>query len=131
MLKDNKELQNIFSYTAQTTGVQPVALAQSIYAYAANINDLSPLLPTVIRIAEKHAALGVQAPHYKVVAENLMPAISHVLGDAFTPELQTAWYHVSSERRLRRRRGTMADAILPGCSSRPMSEKSRKLKLTS
>jgi nitric oxide dioxygenase len=98
MLGNNKALKDIFSYSAQATGVQPVALAQSIYAYAANINDLSPLLPTVIRIAEKHAALGVKAEHYPIVAANLMPAITHVLGDAFTPELQSAWYHVSKSR---------------------------------
>jgi len=97
MLGNNAELKNIFSHSAQTTGVQPIALAQSVHAYAANINDLTPLLPTVIRIAEKHAALGVQAEHYGTVAENLMAAIKTVLGDAFTPELQEAWYHVSTQ----------------------------------
>lgn len=97
MLKNNTPLKDIFSHTAQTTGLQPLALAQSVHAYAANINDLTPLLPVVIRIAEKHAALGVKAEHYGVVAENLMAAITTVLGDAFTPELQTAWYHVSAQ----------------------------------
>lgn len=94
MLANNPQLKNIFSHTAQTSGAQPKALAGSVYAYAANINDLTPLLPTVIRIAEKHAVLGVKAEHYGVVAENLMAAITTVLGDAFTPELQEAWYHV-------------------------------------
>ncbi|TXT09224.1 hypothetical protein VHUM_02698 [Vanrija humicola] len=93
MLGNNPALRNIFSHTAQTTGVQPLALAQSVHGYAANINDLSPLVPVVIRIAEKHAALGVKPEHYATVAENLMQALKTVLGDAFTPELQTAWYH--------------------------------------
>ncbi|BEI84945.1 hypothetical protein CcaverHIS002_0503460 [Cutaneotrichosporon cavernicola] len=92
MLANNPDLKNIFSIPAQNSGDQPKALAGSVHAYAANIHDLSPLVPTVIRIAEKHAALGVKPEHYAVVAENLMGAISRVLGDAFTPQLQDAWY---------------------------------------
>lgn len=95
MLRDNPELRNIFSNTAQKSGDQPRALAGAVHAYAANIHDLSPLLPTVTRIAEKHVALGVEAEHYSTVGENLIPAISHVLGPAFTPELKEAWYQVS------------------------------------
>lgn len=93
MLANNPELRNLFSIPAQTTGAQPAALAGSVLAYAQNIKDLAPLTPVVVRIAEKHAALGVKPEHYGVVAENLMAAIAHVLGDAFTPELQDAWYH--------------------------------------
>lgn len=96
MLEKNPQLKNIFSIPAQKNGQQPLALAQSVHAYAANINDLTPLLPTVVRIAEKHAGLGVKPEHYATVAENLMGAISRVLGDAFTPALQESWYHVSS-----------------------------------
>jgi nitric oxide dioxygenase len=93
MLANNPQLKNIFSLPAQANESQPRALAGSVYGYAANIHDLSPLVPTVVRIAEKHAALGVKPEHYAVVAENLMGAISRVLGDAFTPQLQEAWYH--------------------------------------
>lgn len=93
MLENNPELRNIFSIPAQNSGAQPAALAGSVLAYAQNIKDLSPLTPVVVRIAEKHAALGVKPEHYPVVGENLMGAIGHVLGDAFTPELQEAWYH--------------------------------------
>lgn len=95
MLANNPDLKNIFSHSAQTSGAQPKALAGSVYAYAANINNLEPLLPTVVRIAEKHAVLGVKAEHYGIVAANLMQAIKTVLGDAFTQPLQDAWYHVS------------------------------------
>jgi nitric oxide dioxygenase len=93
MLANNPSLRDIFSHSAQKSGEQPRALAGAVYGYAANINDLTPLLPTVMRIAEKHAALGVKPEHYATVAENLMGAISHVLGDAFAPNLQEAWYH--------------------------------------
>lgn len=93
MLGNNPQLRDIFSHSAQKSGEQPAALAGAVHGYAANINDLTPLLPTVIRIAEKHAALGVKPEHYVTVAENLMGAISHVLGDAFAPNLQEAWYH--------------------------------------
>lgn len=93
MLSKNPQLMNIFSAPAQTTLAQPKALAGSVHAYAANIHDLGPIVPTVVRIAEKHAGLGVKPEHYAVVGENLLGAISRVLGDAFTPQLQEAWYH--------------------------------------
>lgn len=93
MLAENPELRNIFSIPAQKTGAQPAALAGSVLAYAQNIKDLAPLTPVVVRIAEKHAALGVKPEHYPVVGKNLLGAIGDVLGDAFTPPLQEAWYH--------------------------------------
>lgn len=93
MLASNPALRDIFSHSAQKTGEQPAALAGAVWGYAANINDLTPLLPTVRRIAEKHAALGVKPEHYATVGTNLMASISHVLGDAFAPNLQEAWYH--------------------------------------
>ncbi|GMK55686.1 hypothetical protein CspeluHIS016_0207420 [Cutaneotrichosporon spelunceum] len=93
MLSENPDLKNIFSIPAQNNGDQPKALAGAVHAYAANINDLSPLVPTVVRIAEKHAALGIKPEHYAVVAENLLAAIQRILGDAFTPELKESWYH--------------------------------------
>ena len=99
MLSNNPELLDVFSIPAQRNGEQPHALAESVHAYAQHINDLSPLVPTVVRIAEKHVALGIKPEDYGTVAKNLMAAIAEILGDAFTPELQEAWYHVSDRCR--------------------------------
>ncbi|GFZ51262.1 hypothetical protein JCM24511_09020 [Saitozyma sp. JCM 24511] len=93
MLVAHPELKNIFSMSGQASGEQQKALAGSLVAYAAHIEDLAPLVGVVQRIAAKHAALGVKPQHYPIVGEHLIGAIVHVLGEAFTPELQDAWYH--------------------------------------
>merc|ERR1719277_2508284 len=62
---------------------QPTALAQSIVAYASNIQDLSPLLVPggpVAAICHRHCALGIFPAQYGVVHENLMQSVVDVLG---------------------------------------------------
>lgn len=70
---------------------QPRALTDAILAYARNIDNLSVLVPTVERIAQKHVSLQIQADHYPYVAEALLAAIKDVLGDAATDEIIAAW----------------------------------------
>jgi len=62
-------------------------------AYAHNIEDLSPILPVVERISNKHASLGITADQYGIVGKHLLQAIADVLGDALSPELEDAWYN--------------------------------------
>jgi hemoglobin-like flavoprotein len=97
MLAAHPELKNVFSMSGQASGEQQKALAGSLVAYSAHIEDLAPLVGVVQRIAAKHAALGVKPQHYPIVGEHLIGAIVHVLGEAFTPELQDAWYHVRED----------------------------------
>lgn len=48
---------------AGQVGAQPRALADAVYAYAANIDNLEALSDAVNRIAHKHASLGVSDYH--------------------------------------------------------------------
>ncbi|GME27714.1 Flavohemoprotein [Neofusicoccum parvum] len=91
MLRENPELNNVFSNTHQVTGHQPRALAMSLYAYASNIDDLGVLSPTVELICQKHASLYIQPEHYNIVGTYLLAAMKEILGDALTPEIHDAW----------------------------------------
>lgn len=85
------ELTNIFNMTHQKQGKQQRALADAIYAAAANIDRIECILPTVNRIAAKHRSIGVKPEHYPIVGENLLLAIKQVLGSAATDEIIAAW----------------------------------------
>ncbi|KAL1651925.1 hypothetical protein SLS58_000048 [Diplodia intermedia] len=91
MLRENPDLNNIFSNTHQATGHQPRALAMSLYAYASNIDDLGVLAPAVELICQKHASLHIQPEHYGVVGTYLLAAMQEVLGAALTPAVHDAW----------------------------------------
>ncbi|ENH98471.1 bifunctional nitric oxide dioxygenase/dihydropteridine reductase 2 [Gracilibacillus halophilus YIM-C55.5] len=85
------ELKNIFNQTNQRIGNQPQALANAVYAAAANIDQLETILPEVKQIAHKHRSLNIQPEHYPIVGENLLAAMQDVLGDAATDDIIDAW----------------------------------------
>jgi nitric oxide dioxygenase len=91
MLEAKPELRNIFNNTHQATGHQARALAGSLYAYAANIDDLGKLSPAVELICHKHASLHVKPEHYSTVGTHLLQTMRTVLGSAATPEIMDAW----------------------------------------
>ena len=81
----------VFNETNQTNGHQAAALAGSLYAYAAHIDDLGVLSTAMERISQKHASLYVQPEQYDIVGHYLLGAMKTVLGDALTPEIHGAW----------------------------------------
>lgn len=88
---ENPGLKNSFNLTHQANGLQAQALANAVYAYAVNIDDLTPLLPAVGLINHKHASLYVRPEHYAVVGTYLLEAIQRILGEAVTADLLGAW----------------------------------------
>jgi len=91
MFEAHPELLNIFNHVNQSQGRQQAALANAVYAAAANIDNLGAILPTVVQIAHKHKSLGIKEEHYPIVGFYLLGAIKEVLGDAATPEIIEAW----------------------------------------
>lgn len=74
-------------------GDQPEALARSVYAYAANIDDLTPVLPVVERLCHKHASLNILPQQYTIVGKHLLEAITEIVGkDVFKGDLYDAWF---------------------------------------
>ncbi|WP_313800182.1 globin domain-containing protein [Cytobacillus sp.] len=86
LFKNHPELLNVFNQTHQRTGHQPKALADAVYAAAANIEDMSKIMPALERIGEKHRSLQIKPEQYPIVGENLLGAIKEILGDGATEE---------------------------------------------
>jgi nitric oxide dioxygenase len=91
MFAHHPELKNVFNQTHQKSGNQPETLARAVYAYAANIDNLGALGPTVSRIANKHASLNIRPEQYPIVGRHLLGAMVDVLGDAVDQETLGAW----------------------------------------
>ena len=91
MFENHPELRNVFNQTHQITGHQPKALANAVYAAAANIEDMSTIMPALERIGQKHRSMQIKPEQYPIVGENLLAAIKETLGDAATDEILDAW----------------------------------------
>ncbi|HSR74522.1 MAG TPA: globin domain-containing protein [Sulfurovum sp.] len=66
-------------------------LANAVYAYAANIDQLENLGKGIEQMALAHVKTQVLPEHYPMVADALLQAIKSVLGDAATDEVMAAW----------------------------------------
>lgn len=91
MFEAHPELLNIFNQVNQSQGRQQNALANLVYAAAANIDNLEAVLPAVVQVAHKHKSLNITPDQYPIVGYYLLGAIKEVLGDAATPEIIGAW----------------------------------------
>ena len=91
MFEAHPELLNVFNHVNQEQGRQQNALANLVYAAAANIDNLEAVLPAVIQVANKHKSLNITPDQYPIVGYYLLGAIKEVLGDAATPEIIAAW----------------------------------------
>ncbi|MFD1413165.1 NO-inducible flavohemoprotein [Oceanobacillus jeddahense] len=91
MLENHPELKNVFNQTNQRKGGQPKALANTVYAAAANIEHLEDILPHVKQIAHKHTSLNIKPEQYPIVGKYLLIAIKDVLGEAATDNIIDAW----------------------------------------
>jgi len=66
-------------------------LANMVYAYAANIDNLGSLQKGIDSVAQIHVDTKILPEHYPWVGEALLEAIRQVLGQAATDEVMTAW----------------------------------------
>ena len=66
-------------------------LANAVYAYAANIDNLGALGKGIEKMVGAHVKTNIQPHHYPWVGEALLKAIKEVLGDGATDEVINAW----------------------------------------
>src|SRR5215475_12788335 len=55
------------------------------------LSNLDSILPAASALAKRHVAYGAKAEHYPVVGSTLLWTLEKGLGDAWTPEVATAW----------------------------------------
>ena len=75
---------------------QYIKLANMVYSYAANIDNLDSLQKGIEKVAHIHVDAKILPEHYPWVGEALLEAIKDVLGDNATDEIIDAWsqaYH--------------------------------------
>jgi nitric oxide dioxygenase len=91
-LFQNEQIRRLFNQSNQGEGgAQTNALAAAILGYAQNIENLGVLGAVVERVAQKHIGSNILPEHYPFVGDALLEAIAHVLGEAATPAILTAW----------------------------------------
>ncbi|WP_165071731.1 NO-inducible flavohemoprotein [Paludisphaera rhizosphaerae] len=87
MFAGNPEVLAYFNQAHQHSGGQQRALAGSICAYFAHIDNPAVLAPAIELIAQKHCSLGIKPEHYPIVGKHLLAAIRDVFGEAATDEV--------------------------------------------
>ena len=73
---------------------QKTKLLAMLAAAVGGLHDLQTLVPHVKALGARHAGYGVTVAHYGIVGEALMWTLERGLGDAFTPEVRSAWAKV-------------------------------------
>ena len=91
MFSEYPEVKAYFNQAHQAQGTQPRALANSVLAYAANIDRLEALKDALPTIIQKHVSLDIRPEHYPIVGSCLLKAIREVLGEAASDEIINAW----------------------------------------
>jgi hemoglobin-like flavoprotein len=69
-------------------------LMSMISAAVKGLNHPDKLIPAVEQLGRNHAGYGVTNEHYATVAEALLWTLQQGLGDAFTPDVESAWVAV-------------------------------------
>ncbi|GAA6143272.1 globin family protein [Hydrogenophaga sp. 5NK40-0174] len=69
-------------------------LMQMLGLAVKGLSDVESLLPALHQLGEKHVDYGVKPEHYDTVGAALLKTLEQGLGDAFTPEVKTAWAEV-------------------------------------
>jgi nitric oxide dioxygenase len=66
-------------------------LMQMIATAVGSLNDLDKLVPALKALGARHAGYGVTTADYRVVGEALLWTLERGLGEAFTPDVRSAW----------------------------------------
>ncbi len=66
-------------------------LMHMITAAVNGLHDLDSLIPVVQDLGGRHYRYGVTEAHYGSMASALLWTLEQGLGDAFTPEVKSAW----------------------------------------
>ena len=71
--------------------VQRSRLLRALVHVVQMVDQPDELVPFLEQLGRDHRKFGVLAQHYDAVGAALLSSIGHFAGDAFTPEVKTAW----------------------------------------
>lgn len=91
LFETNPEIRPLFKGDLEVQGEQ---LMEMIGTAVAGLDDLDALIPAVQKLGARHRKYGVEVGHYGAVAEALIWTLEQGLGEAFTPDVRTAWVNV-------------------------------------
>ena len=69
-------------------------LMQMLAVAVKGLDRLHEIVPAVREMGRRHAGYGVRDEHYDTVAAALLWTLEKGLGEAFTPEVKSAWVSV-------------------------------------
>jgi hemoglobin-like flavoprotein len=72
-------------------GEQKKKLMTMLGTAVMNLHRIETILPTVQALGQRHKGYGVTVAHYAPVGAALLWTLEQGLGDAFTPDVKTAW----------------------------------------
>ena len=82
------EVKPLFKGDMTTQGQKLMA---TLGVVVAGLKDLPRIVPAAQNLARKHVGYGVKTEHYAPVGAALLWTLEQGLGEAFTPEVKTAW----------------------------------------
>jgi hemoglobin-like flavoprotein len=91
MFEKYPQVQKKFDMSAQADSSQPIKLAQAVYSYASQIDNLPALKSMVEKIASRHVQTYVLPEEYPIVGECLLQAMKEILEQQATDEMIVAW----------------------------------------
>lgn len=86
-------LKSLFKGDMEAQGTR---LMQMIDVAVSKLDKLDVLIPVLQGLGTRHVGYGVQPQHYDTVAAALLKTLEQGLGDAFTPQVRSAWEAVYS-----------------------------------
>ena len=75
----------------QDMSEQKKKLMQMIGVAVTNLHQVDTIVAPVQDLGRRHVGYGVKDEHYDVVGGALLWTLGRGLGDAFTPDVETAW----------------------------------------
>jgi len=71
--------------------LQGEKLMSTIKLVVVGLNNPERIIPAVQVLGKRHGTYGVKSEHYETVGEALLWTLEKGLGEAYTPEVESAW----------------------------------------
>lgn len=81
-------LRPLFKADLKTQGEK---LMSTLKLVVVGLDNPEKVIPAVQSLGKRHAGYGVQSEHYATVGAALLWTLEKGLGDAYTPEVDSAW----------------------------------------